>query len=73
MAIDARNVCPVETDWTDSELATIAIAYSTAENMLNRASVTGSDTVLIRGASGGVGSALVRLSNWTCAPFICTT
>ncbi len=63
MVIDAHNVCPIRTDWSDAELATIAIAYSTAENMLNRASVGKGDTVLIPGASGGVGSALVQLAN----------
>lgn len=63
LAIDQNNICPIETDWTDAELATVAIAYSTAENMLNRAGVGENDTVLIPGASGGVGSALVQLAN----------
>ena len=63
LAIDARNVHPVNTTWTSAELATIAIAYSTAENMLVRADVREGDTVLIPGASGGVGSALLQLSN----------
>ena len=63
MVVDHQNVCPVKCEWTDAELATIAISYSTAENMLNRAGVTDGDTVLIPGASGGVGSALVQLAN----------
>ncbi|MEM8750153.1 MAG: alcohol dehydrogenase family protein [Pseudomonadota bacterium] len=63
MVIDHRNVHPVETGFSDAELATFAIAYSTAENMLNRAEVDANDTVLIPGASGGVGSALVQLAN----------
>lgn len=63
MVIDAHNVCPITCQWSDAELATVAIAYSTAENMLNRASVSEGDTVLIPGASGGVGSALVQLAN----------
>lgn len=62
MVIDQRNINPVNTDWTNAELATIAIAYSTAENMLVRAAVDETDTVLIPGASGGVGSALVQLA-----------
>jgi len=48
---------------TDAELATFATAYTTAENMLNRAKVTAGDVVLIPGASGGVGSALIQLAN----------
>ncbi|WP_368040215.1 zinc-binding dehydrogenase [Ruegeria atlantica] len=38
-------------------------AYSTAENMLHRASV-GAERVLVTGASGGVGSAAVQLCKW---------
>ncbi len=63
LAIDRRNVQPIECDWSDAELATVAIAYSTAENLLNRSEVSAGDTVLIPGASGGVGSALVQLAN----------
>ncbi len=63
MKIDCRNLCPINSDLSDAELATFAISYSTAENMLNRAQVTSGDTVLIPGASGGVGSALIQLAN----------
>jgi NADPH:quinone reductase-like Zn-dependent oxidoreductase len=45
----------------DAELATFPCAYSTAEGLLQRAGVTNED-VLITGASGGVGSALVQLA-----------
>lgn len=38
------------------------IRYSTAEGMLTRAKVTQADTVLVPGASGGVGGALVQLA-----------
>ena len=48
---------------SDAELATFACSYVTAENMLNRAAVTGGETVLVTGASGGVGSALIQLAN----------
>ena len=60
--IDRRNVHPIDCDLTGAELATFAIAYSTAENLLNRAVVKEGDTVLIPGASGGVGSALIQLA-----------
>jgi NADPH:quinone reductase-like Zn-dependent oxidoreductase len=52
----------VNCDWTDVELGSIPCAYSTAENMLHRASVTSNDRVLVTGASGGVGSAVVQLA-----------
>jgi NADPH:quinone reductase-like Zn-dependent oxidoreductase len=51
----------VRCDWSDAELASIPCAYSTAENMLHRASVK-AERVLITGASGGVGSAAVQLA-----------
>ncbi len=60
-AVDYRQVHAVESSYTDAGLATFATSYVTAENMLNRANVVASDTVLITGASGGVGSALVQL------------
>lgn len=60
---DADNVHPIESDLTDAELATFATSYSTAEGMLVRAGVGDGDTVLITGASGGVGSALIQLAN----------
>ena len=47
---------------SDPELATFPTAYLTAENMLNRASVAEGERVLVTGASGGVGSALIQLA-----------
>ncbi len=56
----ARETYKVECGWSNAELASIPCAYSTAENMLHRASV-GAERVLVTGASGGVGSAAVQL------------
>ena len=52
----------IESDWSDIELASIPCAYSTAENMLQRIGVGRGDSVLVTGASGGVGSAAVQLA-----------
>lgn len=57
----SRETYAVTCDWSDAELASIPCAYSTAENMLHRAAV-GAETVLVTGASGGVGSAAVQLA-----------
>lgn len=60
--IAAEEVFSVKCDWSDAELGTIPCAYGTAENMIHRAKVTDKDHVLVAGASGGVGSAVVQLA-----------
>lgn len=60
--IDHRNVGVIESTLSDAELATFSCSYTTAEGMLARASVGKDDRVLITGASGGVGSALIQLA-----------
>jgi alcohol dehydrogenase len=60
--IKQSEVFPVTCDWSDAELGTIPCAYGTSENMLHRADLKAGETVLITGASGGVGSASVQLS-----------
>ena len=47
---------------SDEELASFPCSYSTAENMLTRAGLSRGETVLITGASGGVGSAAIQLA-----------
>jgi NADPH:quinone reductase-like Zn-dependent oxidoreductase len=60
-AVPARNAIPVASPLSDAELATFATASLAALNMLRRADVAAGETVLVPGASGGVGSALVQL------------
>lgn len=60
--IPAQNALAVTSGYSDAELATFSCSYSTAEGMLHRAAVGPDDTVLVPGASGGVGSALVQLA-----------
>jgi NADPH:quinone reductase-like Zn-dependent oxidoreductase len=52
-----------ESPLTDVELAALPVAYGTALGMLERGAVTGDHTVLVTGASGGVGLAVVQLAN----------
>lgn len=60
--IPSSNAIAIESSFSDAELATFSCSYSTAEGMLTRANVTSTDTVLVPGASGGVGGALVQLA-----------
>ena len=61
--ISQKHVHVVKSQLSDAEIATFATSYITAENMLERAGVKQGDNVLITGASGGVGSALIQLVN----------
>jgi NADPH:quinone reductase-like Zn-dependent oxidoreductase len=71
--VKAHEVFAVQSHWSDAELATIPCAYGTAENMLQRAGVAAGDRVLVTGASGGVGSAVVQLAKRRAAHVIAVT
>ena len=60
--VPARYALRVDCDWTDTELASVPCSYAAAENMLSRAGVETDETVIVTGASGGVGSAAVQLA-----------
>tara|TARA_R110002126_G_scaffold250322_1_gene393221 strand:- start:3970 stop:5016 length:1047 start_codon:yes stop_codon:yes gene_type:complete len=60
--VDTRHAHAIKSDLTDIELASFPCSYSTAENMLTRANLQAGETILVTGASGGVGSATVQLA-----------
>ncbi|MBN2751650.1 MAG: zinc-binding dehydrogenase [Rhodospirillaceae bacterium] len=60
--VPASEVFAVSCDWSDAALSSIPCAYGTAENMVLRARVGAADHVLVPGASGGVGSAVIQLA-----------
>lgn len=61
--VPAENAHPINSPLSDAELATFPTAYVTGEHMLNRARLRNGETILITGASGGVGSGLVQLAH----------
>lgn len=71
--VPAGEVFKVDCDWSDAELATIPCAYGTAENMVHRAGIEAGMRVLVPGASGGVGSAVVQLAKRRGAEVIAIT
>jgi NADPH:quinone reductase-like Zn-dependent oxidoreductase len=71
--VAARYAYKIETELSDIELASFPCSYSTAENLLTRASVGPQDIVLVTGASGGVGSAAVQLAKARGATVIAQT
>ncbi|MGI8861807.1 MAG: alcohol dehydrogenase family protein [Gaiellaceae bacterium] len=62
VTVPAENAHKIQSDLSDAELASFPTAYVTAERMLNRARVAAGETVLVTGASGGVGTGLVQLA-----------
>ncbi len=59
--VPAVNAMAIASALTDAELATFPCSSSTAEHMLAKARLGAGETLLVTGASGGVGSALVQL------------
>jgi len=60
--VPATEIFRVNSTWSDVELGSIPCSYGSAENMLHRAEVLAGEHVLVVGASGGVGSAVVQLA-----------
>jgi len=71
--VPASEIFAVDCDWEDAELAAIPCAYGTAENMLHRAGIAAGMRVLVPGASGGVGTAVVQLARLRGATVIAVT
>lgn len=71
--VAARHAYAIDSELTDVELASFPCSYSTAENMLTRTGVKEGETVLVTGASGGVGSATVQLARARGAKVIAVT
>lgn len=62
VTVPTGNAIAIQSDFSDAELSTFMVSYLTAEHMLNRGGVQRGQTVLVTGASGGVGSALLQLA-----------
>jgi NADPH:quinone reductase-like Zn-dependent oxidoreductase len=60
--VASQHAHKIDSDLSDTALASFPCSYSTAENMLTRARVRKGERVLVTGASGGVGSAAVQLA-----------
>lgn len=52
----------ISSDLESEELAAFPCAFSTAENMIDRSFIHRGETILVTGASGGVGTAAVQLA-----------
>ncbi len=62
VAAPSADTYHIQSDLTNSELAAVPCAYSTAENLISRAGLSSGERVLITGASGNVGIAAIQLA-----------
>ncbi|MBP2381329.1 alcohol dehydrogenase family protein [Brachybacterium sacelli] len=62
VAVPSENAYEITADISDAGLATFCCAYLTAEQMLVRSRLAAGERVLVTGASGGVGSAIIQLA-----------
>ena len=60
--LPVENIYAVNSDYSDAELATFGCAYTTAENLINKTGLSSGETIVISGASGGVGTAAIQLA-----------
>ncbi|RED47743.1 alcohol dehydrogenase family protein [Aestuariispira insulae] len=62
VTLPSENAKAIQSHYSDIELASFPCASVTAEGMLHRARLNAGEKILITGATGGVGSALVQLA-----------
>ena len=73
VSVPAANAYPIDSGFSDIELATFPCSASTAEHMLQRSSLREGETVIVTGASGGVGGFLIQLARMRGARVIAIT
>ena len=61
-AVPTENAHPIDSTYSDAELATFCCAYLTGEHMLDRVRLEPGERILVTGASGGVGSGIIQLA-----------
>lgn len=62
VAVPERSIVVVESELNDVDIAATQTTYTTAESLMLRGDVRAGETMLITGATGGVGAALIELA-----------
>lgn len=60
--VPKTNIIPIPDEISDEQAATLSISYLTAWNIIKRLQLKEDDTVLVYGASGGLGMAMIQIS-----------
>ena len=62
VAAPAADVHPIDSALSDADLASLPCSWGTAANLIHRARLKAGETVLVTGASGGLGAGVVALA-----------
>ena len=62
VTVPKTNIIPIPHEIRDEQAATLPISYLTAWNIIKKLQLNENDTVLIYGASGGLGMAMIQIS-----------
>jgi NADPH:quinone reductase-like Zn-dependent oxidoreductase len=62
VTVPKTNIIPLPSEISDERAATLSISYLTAWNIVKKLHLKENDTVLIYGASGGLGMAMIQIS-----------
>jgi NADPH:quinone reductase-like Zn-dependent oxidoreductase len=62
VTVPRTNIIPIPHEVSEEHAATLSISYLTAWNIIKKLQLKENDTVLIYGASGGLGMAMIQIS-----------
>jgi NADPH:quinone reductase-like Zn-dependent oxidoreductase len=60
--VPKTNIVPIPQEISDEQAATMSISYLTAWNIIKKLQLKRDDTVLVYGASGGLGMAMIQIA-----------
>lgn len=62
VSVPKANIVPIPHEISDEQAATLSISYLTAWNIIKKLQLKRDNTVLVYGASGGLGMAMIQIS-----------
>lgn len=62
VAVPKTNIIPIPREISDEQAAVLSISYLTAWNIIKKLQLKKDDTILVYGASGGLGMAMIQIA-----------